>query len=234
MFYLVYKTINLINKKYYIGAHTTTNKNDNYLGSGKTLKRAVKKYGKDNFTKTILYEAKSLQEMYNFESKEIQKSLSDPLCYNLNNGGKGGFHYINDNKLNIGDNNVMRKNLKAKNKCIEQGKLTKLKNLQKYKKIAIQNLQKAIEKNKGKKRPEHSIFMSNWAKNQWKQNREKNRDALSSTFLLISPDGKQIITNRLTDFCKENNLPFVSIWNSSVTNKKIKKGKAKNWLCKKI
>ena len=43
MFYLVYKTINLINQKYYIGAHTTLDKNDNYFGSGKTLKKALKK-----------------------------------------------------------------------------------------------------------------------------------------------------------------------------------------------
>lgn len=234
MFYLVYKTINLKNNKYYIGSHSTYNKEDDYLGSGKVLKKAIQKYGKENFTKVILYEAATSEEMYNKESEEVKKSLFDPLCYNLNNGGRGGFHYINDNKLNVGDNNVMRKNIKAKNKCIEQMKSTKLKNPQKYKKIAIKNLKKAIEKNTGKQRPDHSMFMSEWATINWKKNKEKIRDVLSSTFVVTSPNGKTTTTNRLQEFCKNNNIPYVSIWNSSVHNKPVKKGKAKGWLCKKI
>lgn len=44
--YTVYKTTNIINGKYYIGVHKTTNPNDSYLGSGKAIKEAIKKYGK--------------------------------------------------------------------------------------------------------------------------------------------------------------------------------------------
>ena len=45
----VYITTNLINKNFYIGKHSTDNLNDGYLGSGKCLLAAIKKYGKENF-----------------------------------------------------------------------------------------------------------------------------------------------------------------------------------------
>ena len=45
MFYLIYKTTNLINGKIYIGSHRTTDINDSYMGSGKYLLYALKKYG---------------------------------------------------------------------------------------------------------------------------------------------------------------------------------------------
>jgi len=48
----IYLTVNQINGKIYIG-QTSINKNG-YIGSGKLLKKAIKKYGKYNFIRTIL------------------------------------------------------------------------------------------------------------------------------------------------------------------------------------
>lgn len=53
--YCIYKLTNKINGKTYIGQHKYVDVNDNYMGSGKILKEAQRKYGLDNFLKEILY-----------------------------------------------------------------------------------------------------------------------------------------------------------------------------------
>jgi hypothetical protein len=51
--YFVYKITNHINGKMYVGQHVVVNENDLYFGSGFLLKVAIKKYGKENFSKKI-------------------------------------------------------------------------------------------------------------------------------------------------------------------------------------
>ena len=52
MFYTVYKITNLINNKIYVGVHITKNLNDSYMGSGVNIKRAIKKYGNKDSSKS--------------------------------------------------------------------------------------------------------------------------------------------------------------------------------------
>lgn len=54
--YLIYQITNNINGKIYIGKHETFKIDDNYFGSGIKIQAAIKKYGLENFTKTILFE----------------------------------------------------------------------------------------------------------------------------------------------------------------------------------
>lgn len=97
MYYLIYKITNTVNNKIYIGKHQTDNKDDDYMGSGKILKRAIEKYGVDKFKKEILFECGSLEEMNEKEADIVDEEFVARLdTYNVKLGGQGGFDYINE------------------------------------------------------------------------------------------------------------------------------------------
>jgi len=86
---IIYKTINKINNKIYVGVHYTS-KNDGYLGSGIKLLRAVKKYGAENFKRITLERCKR-QNTLKKESFWIKKlnSINPNIGYNLSEEGTG-------------------------------------------------------------------------------------------------------------------------------------------------
>jgi len=90
-YFFIYKTINLINEKYYIGMHSTSNLKDGYLGSGTYLRRSIRKHGKKNFKCEILEFCRDREELAKREKELVHEELiKDPLCMNLKPGGKGG------------------------------------------------------------------------------------------------------------------------------------------------
>lgn len=90
-YHFLYRTTNLVNDKYYYGVHSTYNLLDGYLGSGKRLKRAVEKYGAENFKIEILEFFESREEVLKREKEVVNETcLQDPLCMNLQTGGGGG------------------------------------------------------------------------------------------------------------------------------------------------
>jgi hypothetical protein len=88
----IYKIINLINKKIYIGKSLVPN--ENYYGSGLQIIFAIEKYGKENFFKEILEECSEeildRQEIYWIEKLDACNPL---IGYNISIGGTGGNHY---------------------------------------------------------------------------------------------------------------------------------------------
>lgn len=95
-YHFLYKTTNLLNGTFYIGIHSTNNLNDGYLGSGKRLRRSIKKYGTENFKLEIL-EFFENRELLVEKEKELVNTdlLQNNNCMNLRPGGEGGFISIN-------------------------------------------------------------------------------------------------------------------------------------------
>lgn len=87
MYYFIYKTINKLNQKYYYGAHSTKNIDDGYLGSGVALKRAIIKYGKENFYREVVEFCVDKDELYLREEIIVEQHYKKEECYNMNIGG---------------------------------------------------------------------------------------------------------------------------------------------------
>ena len=88
MYYLIYKTTNKINGKYYIGKHKTDNIDDLYLGYGTAIKNAIKKYGRKNFEREILFILDNEKEMSLKEQEIVNDDIvNDPRSYNSKLGG---------------------------------------------------------------------------------------------------------------------------------------------------
>ena len=89
-YHYFYKITNNLNGHFYYGVHNTDNLNDGYMGSGRRLHYAYKKYGIENFTKDILKYFNSSQEAYKYEAEIVNEDLvKDNNCYNVQLGGKG-------------------------------------------------------------------------------------------------------------------------------------------------
>lgn len=86
--YFIYKTTCLIDGKYYIGQHAG-NDNDDYLGSGISLIKHIKKYGKENFKREILEYAADRIDLDELERKYVSYGeVKDRQCLNRTVGGR--------------------------------------------------------------------------------------------------------------------------------------------------
>jgi hypothetical protein len=87
-FHYLYKITNNINGKYYIGRHSTDNLDDSYYGSGVGIVNAITKYGKENFSKEILHQCETTEELWELEKKVVNADVvKDKNSYNMAFGG---------------------------------------------------------------------------------------------------------------------------------------------------
>ena len=90
--HILYKITNTVNGRYYLGVHSTYKIDDYYMGSGKLLKADIKKYGKDKFTKQVLFIFDEIDHMLHMESQLVtEEVIQDPNSYNIRMGGCGYF-----------------------------------------------------------------------------------------------------------------------------------------------
>ena len=93
MKHYVYKITNNINDKIYIGKHSSKDINrDSYLGSGIAISKAIKKYGRQNFTRQILYQCENQEDALNLQSILVDEQfILRNDNYNIVQGGKSGW-----------------------------------------------------------------------------------------------------------------------------------------------
>ena len=89
----IYITEHISKSKYYIGKKNFNRNWKNYLGSGKYLKRAIVKYGTQDFKRHIVALTKSEEDACNIEKQLINKynATDNDLFYNIHEGGEGGY-----------------------------------------------------------------------------------------------------------------------------------------------
>lgn len=160
IYYTVYKTTCLINNKEYIGVHITRNLNDWYYGSGKALVRALKKYGKENFKKEILFVCDTPEEMFAKERELVNEDyIKRDDVYNLILGGIGSH-----TSIRAGQDSFMygrKHSEETKQKLREAAKYNRTEEYRKRLSISKQNIseetrKKLSEANSGRKHSEES------------------------------------------------------------------------------
>jgi len=111
--YIVYLTVNIANKKIYIGVHKTASRGfDGYLGCGVIATQpntyqnssthfqyAVKKYGVNSFLRFTLYEFDTEEEAYKMEETLVtEEFVKRENTYNMMVGGK---NCVNNQKVKV-------------------------------------------------------------------------------------------------------------------------------------
>lgn len=101
----IYKTI-LPDGRFYIGQHkiiSSKTLDPKYLGSGVILKDYIKSKGKQNIQREIIIFGYSREEMNWLESQYVtEETLNDPLCINLDKGGRNNFTRFSEVNERIG------------------------------------------------------------------------------------------------------------------------------------
>jgi group I intron endonuclease len=162
---IIYKTTNLINGKFYIGKDKHSD--PKYIGSGKILKQAIKKYGIDNFVKEIIEECYNEQQWLEREIYWIDYYNAINEGYNIALGGNGGDTISkNPNRELIGKRHSEKMKDPLVNKNKAKGRIIKPKKKDEPNWINPQKgkpnpLRGRPSNKKGTKNPNHSEWMKN-------------------------------------------------------------------------
>jgi len=105
----VYIVTNIINGKRYVGSSRKSQIDENYYGSGKLIKNALKKYGKENFTRDILWQGEGNARDVESYWLEYFDASSNPMFYNMTNDARGNDLHKEDTKRTVSEKLTGRK-----------------------------------------------------------------------------------------------------------------------------
>lgn len=174
----IYCITNLVNGKTYIGQRTLaegrTFETDTYRGSGKLLKQAYERYGKENFERTCIIQGNFTKEQLNRFEKcaiRIQRFLGKAE-YNIADGGQGwseGMRFAHKMSMTPEHNRKTSEALRERWKNIPQEERSKIAfgGVHKTKgttgfKFSVEQRQKLSESHKGEN---NGSFGTHWFTN---------------------------------------------------------------------
>ena len=97
-YYYVYRIVNVVNNKEYIGFHCTNNLDDGYMGSGNRIIMAIEKYGIENFRKEIIQIFDNQKDAEALERELVNEEyVKRPDTYNISLGGNVCILFGEDN-----------------------------------------------------------------------------------------------------------------------------------------
>ena len=178
-FNYIYLITNTLNNKIYVGKHSTNNLDDGYMGSGKIIKRAITKYGIENFNKEYLAFCDTEEKLNWLEKFYIKKYNAREVGYNLTDGGEGicGYNFSDESKQKI--------SCSHKGKHLTEEHKQKLSEKGKGRVVGIETRKKLSRKLKGRVfSEEHKHKISISKQNPSEETRKKLRDAkIGNTFM---------------------------------------------------
>jgi hypothetical protein len=195
MFHFVYKTTNLVNQKIYIGVHSTEVVEDGYLGSGKYLRRAVRKYGSENFTREVLSFFKTRNEAFQYEAELVNLDfVKRKDTYNLILGGNG------TNPVDLYTHELWLEKIKSLRK--EGFKIPNETRAERYKRVSEQKradgvYERLSKRNQGENNPAFKLY---------KDNLEKDMEVISKVIRETDIPLKFLIKTVFKKKCHIDNL----------------------------
>lgn len=207
--YYIYRIINTINDHDYIGKRKYCKKNpltDNYLGSGSLIRKAIKKYGKENFRKEILesniageYEASISERKWISYFKTLGKAY-----YNISPGGENlkGHEFIDKENL---DNYYLYLSEKIKENWKnykEEDRLARNKNMARG--WAERSEKDKLEFSKKRSEIQKEVY-SKYSEDHKNEINKKRKQSLINMHSMRSAEYKEDINNKISKSLKEYN-----------------------------
>lgn len=234
MFHIVYRTTCIVNNKIYIGKHSTNILDDGYLGSGDLILAAIKKYGKENFIREILFIFQTEKDALDKEEELVTENfVSRDDNYNIALGGGNPTRgrklsdetrrKMSNSKKGVSRSEELKKIMSEVNKGYRNPMFGKLVSEETRKKLSkASSGRRHTEETKMKirlaKSGENHHFFGKKYTNEEKEKISKNR--IKKTYFLLSEYDSSILECiGLTEFCRTRNVSMSTLFTYSKQNK---------------